>query len=180
MDRRRYFIKSFKLIGDVIMDTSFEKTDGNDEWLTPPEIVESLGPFDIDPCSPINRPWDTANIHYTKLMDGLSMPWHGRIWCNPPYGRETGKWLKKCSEHQDCIALIFARTETRYFFNYVWDKAVALFFFKGRLKFYDINGNEGGNAGSPSVLIAYDKANAIRLQNFNMDGKFIWINDSRR
>lgn len=37
----------------------------NDEWLTPPKIIDKLGEFDLDPCSPIFRPWDTANKHYT-------------------------------------------------------------------------------------------------------------------
>lgn len=42
------------------MNTSFERTkNGKDEWLTPPYIIDSLGVFDLDPCSPINRPWDT-------------------------------------------------------------------------------------------------------------------------
>lgn len=57
----------------------------NDEWLTPPEIMSSLGAFDLDPCSPINRPWPTAGIHYTVEDDGLSKPWFGRVWCNPPH-----------------------------------------------------------------------------------------------
>ena len=43
-----------------------------DEWLTPPEIIKALGPFDLDPCSPINRPWDTARKHYTIENNGLS------------------------------------------------------------------------------------------------------------
>ena len=51
----------------------------NDEWLTPPEIVAKPGSFDLDPCSPINRPWPTAGVHYTVLDDGLSQPWHGRV-----------------------------------------------------------------------------------------------------
>ena len=50
-------------------------TDNNDEWLTPPAIIAALGPFDLDPCSPIHRPWDTAKRHFTRLDDGLSMPW---------------------------------------------------------------------------------------------------------
>lgn len=55
-----------------------------DEWLTPPSIIRSLGAFDMDPCSPLNRPWDTAENHYTIEDDGLSKPWTGRVWCNPP------------------------------------------------------------------------------------------------
>lgn len=77
-----------------------------DEWLTPPEIVNALGPFDLDPCSPIIRPWDTAKTHFslpTELFqpDGLSRDWspYGRIWLNPPYGQQTGKWMMKLSYH---------------------------------------------------------------------------------
>lgn len=49
-----------------------------DEWLTPPSIIRSLGEFDLDPCSPINRPWDTAKQHYTVNDNGLLLPWFGR------------------------------------------------------------------------------------------------------
>lgn len=50
----------------------------NDEWLTPPEILRALGPFDLDPCAPVIRPWETAATHYTVEDDGLSKPWVGR------------------------------------------------------------------------------------------------------
>lgn len=60
-----------------------------DEWLTPPAIIDALGPFDLDPASPIERPWPTAARHYTIEDDGLAQPWAGMVWCNPPYGRET-------------------------------------------------------------------------------------------
>ena len=53
------------------MKTFNTNTSNNDEWLTPPEIIKSLGEFDVDPCSPINRPWDTAKIHYNKNDDGF-------------------------------------------------------------------------------------------------------------
>lgn len=49
------------------------------EWLTPPWLLDVLGPFDLDPCSPIRRPWPTADMHYTAEDDGLSQPWHGRV-----------------------------------------------------------------------------------------------------
>lgn len=51
----------------------------NDEWLTPPEILSALGTFDLDPCSPVNRPWPTAAQHYTERDNGLALPWHGRV-----------------------------------------------------------------------------------------------------
>lgn len=158
------------------MDASFETSnEGKDEWLTPPWIIEACGEFDLDPCSPIDRPWPTARKHFTVEDNGLLMPWEGRVWCNPPYGKETGTWLDKCALHGNAIALIFARTETRMFFDYVWNKATAVLFFKGRLKFYHVTGEEGGTAGAPSVLVAYGKENAIALERSGIDGKFIQL-----
>ena len=71
------------------MNVTFEgnTSTGKDEWLTPPEIVKSLGEFDLDPCSPIERPWDTAKNHFTINDNGLIQNWFGRVWCNPPYGK---------------------------------------------------------------------------------------------
>ncbi|MEA5425396.1 DNA N-6-adenine-methyltransferase [Arcicella lustrica] len=157
------------------MDTSFERNKGIDEWLTPPYIIEALGSFNMDPCSPVKRPWDTAKNHYTKKQNGLLQVWKGRVWCNPPYGTETAKWLEKCSKHKNAIALTFARTETKMFFEQVWNKADAVFFIKGRLNFYTVKGIEGDSAGSPSVLIAYGKQNARILQKCGLEGKFIQL-----
>jgi len=161
------------------MDTSFERTEhGTDEWLTPPWIIKDLGPFDLDVCSPLNRPWDTARDYFTKENDGLVQKWFGRVWCNPPYGKETYKWLKKCAEHGNSIALTFARTDTKGFHDEVFGKACGLFFIKGRLKFFGVDGKEAGNnAGAPSVLIAYGADSISRLCCFsklhNSKGKLI-------
>jgi hypothetical protein len=145
-----------------------------DEWLTPPEIIKSLGEFDLDPCSPINRPWDTASIHFNVNDDGLNKPWFGRVWMNPPYGQEATVWLDKLAKHGNGIALIFARTETKMFFDHVWDKADALLFFKGRLYFHHVNGEKAkANAGAPSVLIAYGEENVKTLERVQQWGKLI-------
>lgn len=98
------------------MNVSFERSEQKDEWLTPPHVLEQLGVFDLDPCSPVNRPWDTAKYHMTINDDGMSKKWEGRVFCNPPYGTQTKHWLDKCAEHGNCIALVFARTETKMFF----------------------------------------------------------------
>lgn len=155
------------------MNSSFDKTEGNDEWLTPPEIVEALGDFDLDPCSPVNRPWDTAERHYTKIDDGLAQEWVGRVWCNPPYGKQLGIWLKKCAKHKNCTVMIFARTETRAFFEHVWGKARAVMFLQGRVSFYKVDGTEGGTAGAPSILLAYDEENAKKLKESGLKGFYI-------
>lgn len=146
-----------------------------DEWLTPPDIIKALGPFDLDPCAPIARPWNTAKEHYTIQDDGLSKDWSfQRVWCNPPYGLEAAKWLSKLAEHGNGIALIFARTETKMFFDYVWYNADALLFIEGRLYFHHVNGMRAkANAGAPSVLIAYGIENVNILQNCSIKGKFI-------
>ena len=158
------------------MNVSFERTKkGKDEWLTPPYIIDALGDFDLDPCSPIKRPWHTAQKHFTKRDNGLTKRWFGRVWCNPPYGNQTEKWLAKCARHKNAIALVFARTETKMFFKYIWEKADAVLFIKGRLKFYHKNGTEGDSAGAPSVLVAYGKANVKALLKSKISGIFIQL-----
>lgn len=145
-----------------------------DEWLTPPEIIKALGEFHLDPCAPIIRPWEIAENHFTIIDNGLEKEWNGRVWCNPPYGLEASKWLKKLAEHGNGIALIFARTETKMFFEWVWEKATAVKFIEGRLYFHHVNGSKAAaNAGAPSVLIAYGNNNAEILKNCEINGKFL-------
>lgn len=143
-----------------------DRTTGKEDWLTPPEIIKALGPFDLDPCSPIPRPWDMAKRHYTLADNGLLKPWSGRVWLNPPYGNETSRWMARLAQHDGGgIALIFARTETATFFPWVWEHAGALLFIKGRLCFYTKEGKRGGSAGAPSVLVAYGEANVDAIEN---------------
>ncbi len=145
-----------------------------DEWLTPPHIVKALGLFDLDPCAPheSRRPWDMASRHYSAEDDGLSQPWEGRVWCNPPYGLEAAKWLDRLANHGNGIALIFARTETAMFFEHVWGKADAVLFLRGRLHFHHVDGaRAAANAGAPSVLVAYGEHNVQALRDSGIDGQ---------
>ena len=148
-------------------------TENKDEWLTPSYIIESLGSFDLDPCSPVMRPWDTAKKHYTIKDDGLTKPWEGKIFLNPPYGKHTFKWLYRLHLHGNGIALVFARTETQGFHSEIWEKADAIFFFKGRIKFYHKDGRQGGTANAPSCLIAYGKENIESIRISKLKGKLI-------
>jgi hypothetical protein len=143
------------------------------EWLTPPKLLKALGSFDLDPCSPVDRPWDTAAKHYTFTDDGLSQQWHGRVWCNPPYGAELSSWLCKLSRHGNGIALTFARTETAAFQRYVFPIASALLFIAGRVKFHRPDGSPGESAAAPSVLIAYGISNADCLRTCGITGAFV-------
>lgn len=158
-----------------MLDIGFahDRTTGKEDWLTPPWLLAHLGAFDLDPCSPDPRPWPTAAMHYTMRDDGLMKPWEGRVWMNPPYGSETERWMRRLAQHGNGIALIFARTETKSFFPWVWEYASGLFWLKGRLRFYTKEGIEGGPAGAPSVLIAYGESNAECLQRLAVPGYFM-------
>lgn len=145
-----------------------------DEWITPFWILEKLGEFDLDPCSPINPPWKTANKLYTKQDDGLTKDWFGRVWCNPPYGKHTKVWLEKLADHGSGTALIFARTETKMFFDFVWNRASAILFLKKRLNFHYVDGTRSNApAPAPSVLISYGASDAEKLKTSNISGMFI-------
>lgn len=144
----------------------------SDEWLTPPEILGALGDFDLDPCAPVVRPWPTATEHYTE--GGLQKPWHGRVWCNPPYGLEAKPWLENLANHGNGIALIFARTETEMFFNQGWARADGLLFLRGRLHFHYVSGaRAAANAGAPSVLLAYGLNNVLALELSGLRGALV-------
>ena len=145
-----------------------------DEWLTPRHVLAALGTFDLDPCAPAVRPWDTAARHYTVMDNGLVQPWEGRVWCNPPYGLEAAHWLARCADHGNAMALIFARTETRMFFDHVWPKAQAVLFLEGRLYFHHVCGRKASaNAGAPSVLVAYGSANVECLKSCTLAGRYV-------
>lgn len=147
------------------------------EWLTPPDIIKCLGTFDLDPCSPINRPWPTAQNHFTILDNGLIKDWTGRVWLNPPYGPVLIHWLNKMAMHNDGIALTFARTDTQAFHNYVFQIADSMLFMEGRLTFLNVDGTPGDyNGGAPSLLIGYGEYNSDALAQSGIKGKHILIN----
>lgn len=156
------------------MNTSFERCENTKvEWLTPPELVKKFGEFDLDPCSPENAPFLHAKNNFTVLDDGLKKEWFGRVYLNPPYGRGMELWLEKLKFHGNGIALIFARTETKCFFEHIWNDADAVLFVKGRIRFYHISGIQAGTPGAPSVFIAYGKENAKALQKSGIEGRFL-------
>lgn len=147
----------------------------SDDWLTPPEIIVRLGLFDLDPCASTNQPWPTATRMICLPEDGLAAEWNGRVWCNPPYGPATWKWLAKLAEHGSGIALTFARTETRGFFAEVWNKAHGLLFIEKRLHFHHpVTGEKAkANSGGPSVLISYSPQDTEALVRSGIKGALV-------
>lgn len=131
------------------------------EWYTPAAIVErvilALTGIDLDPCSNSQEaPNVPAAMHYTKADDGLAKDWAGKVYMNPPYGREIAQWVDKLvAEHKagrvtQAIALLPARTDT------AWFAALRDFprcFLQGRLKFLTPQGVETDPAPFPSMLV---------------------------
>ena len=118
--------------------------------------ISSIFNFSLDVCAlPENAKCES---YYTPKDDGLSKPWRGGVWCNPPYGRENSSWVKKAYEESQkeynsfVLMLLPARTDTRWWWEWVQGKAT-LFFIKGRVKFGDHN----VGAPFPSVLALYMK-----------------------
>ncbi|MGH2666084.1 DNA N-6-adenine-methyltransferase [Flavobacterium sp.] len=151
-------------------------TNNHDEWLTPPDLIKSLGVFDLDPCSPINRPWDTAKNHLTVNDESLLQHWEGRVWLNPPYGKYMEKFLHKMALHKNGISLIFARTETKAFQNFIFPHAESIFFIHGRITFFTVEGIAAKfNSGAPSVLIGHDEYNAEMIEQSGIKGHHVYL-----
>lgn len=146
-------------------------------WLTPPALLAALGPFDLDPCAcPEPRPWATAARHYAlPEVDGLAAPWAGRVWLNPPYGRQTGRWLQRLADHDGGgVALVFARTDTRDFQAHVLARADAVLFLAGRVTFHHQDGKAARhNGGAPSCLVAYRRADSVALRKSGLPGTLL-------
>lgn len=101
--------------------------------------------------------------YFTPETDGLKSPWNvaggGPVFCNPPYGREVGKWVRKAYEEAQSgttvVLLIPARTDTTYFHDYIYGKA-EIRFIRGRLRFTDEEGNAYAPAPFPSMVVIYN------------------------
>ena len=149
-------------------------------WLTQLDLIEALGTFDLDPCG--HPGWPTAQRTICLPDDGLTADWSGRVWLNPPYGSEVWRWCARLADHGHGTALIFARTETAGFVREIWGKASAVLFLAGRLHFHRPDGTRASaNAGAPSALVAYGRADANALQRSGLPGALVsaWTETAR-
>lgn len=134
------------------------------EWETPQDFFDELNEefsFTLDAAAlPENA---KCKDYYTPENSGLDKEWNGSVWCNPPYGRkETGEWVKKAyDEHlRGCgtiVMLLPARTDTRWFHEYIYGKA-EIRFVKGRLKF----GGSKDAAPFPSMVVIYRNGEELK------------------
>ena len=138
------------------MNTTAMFSSQTDLWATPQAFFDTLNAefhFDLDVCAtPENA---KCEQYYTKQQDGLAQKWLGTRWMNPPYGREIWKWVKKAhesanSEMATVVCLLPARTDTRWFHDYIYGKA-EIRFDRGRLKF----GDSQNSAPFPSMIAVF-------------------------
>ena len=138
------------------MNTDVMFSSKTDLWETPQALFDRLDAefgFDLDACAlPQNA---KCAAYYTPEQDALSQPWDGVVWCNPPYGRNIGKWVQKAHEENRrnnnyIVMLLPARTDTRWFHDYILGKA-EIRFIRGRLKF----GGSKNSAPFPSMVVVF-------------------------
>lgn len=150
-------------VGFATGDNPDHKGDTN-TWFTPKQLIDIMGPFDLDPCTQSFRPFDTAIEHICEDRGecGLSVDWAGRVWLNPPYGDDIKFWLDKLATHGNGIALVFSRTETKWAQDYI-AKAAAVNFIEGRISFIQPDGKVSSNAANGSMLLAYGEDNVASI-----------------
>lgn len=128
-----------------------------DNWATPQDFFDKLNEefhFTLDPCADSKN--HKCDLFFTREQNGLNQDWGGHtVFCNPPYGREIADWVKYAYEQSQkpdttVVMLIPARTDTRYFHEYIYNKA-EIRFIRGRLKF----GDATSAAPFPSMVVVY-------------------------
>jgi phage N-6-adenine-methyltransferase len=146
-----------------------EKPDGwtSDQWATPWDLVRRLesqfGTFDLDPAAQAHTA--KAPAFYTIEDDGLSLPWFGRVWVNPPYSR-PGPWCARAQEatstgEADLVVMLLpASIDTAWFHELVLPHA-ELQFIRGRVRFIGWEGTPISSPKAPSILAVYRSVQAV-------------------
>ena len=140
------------------MNTDVMFSSATDNWSTPQDFFDKLNDefhFTLDVCADeINH---KCEHYYTKEMNGLSHHWIGTVWCNPPYRRRIGEWVRRAYISSQIgsatvVMLLPARTDMKWFHDYIYNKPnVEIRFIKGRLKF----GGCKNSAPFPSMVVIF-------------------------
>ena len=138
---------------------------GKDDYETPPDLFATLHKrfnFTLDVCA-VKRNAKCVD-YFTPAMDGLTQPWSGMCWCNPPYSKSK-KWIAKAwremrAKRASTVMLLPARTDTKVFQDFIWNSithrphlGISLWFLKGRLRFV----GAASSAPFPSMLVIFDR-----------------------
>lgn len=142
-------------------------------WCTPQDLFDQLNEefnFVLDAAATDRSA--KCKKYFTPKDNGLEQSWNcgGAVFCNPPYGREIGNWIKKAYKESlngvTVVMLIPSRTDTKYFHNYIYGKS-EIRFIQGRLRFIDEDGNKFDNAPFPSMIVVFRGKEERNDQNTN-------------
>lgn len=155
--------------GDERLGTAVD----GDTWLTPRYILDQLGEFDLDPCAADSNPNWVAPEQYTKKDNGLTSPWHGRVFVNPPFSNCV-PWVFKHAEHRHGICLIPASVESVHWRKVVWQLAVGIYLLHGRTRFCNPDGSATRGRPLRSIaLIAWTPRDREFLVKSTLAGVYI-------
>lgn len=143
----------------------------SDEWYTPPEIFEGLARggitrFALDPCAGEGRDFVPAACRYTKKVGGLSKPWRGLVFMNPPFGGRRGHlpWLERFFAHGNGIAIVRAYTSSDWWHECM-PRAHGILFPRGKTKFIRPDGTRGNQPGHGIALVGMGQISCDALRN---------------
>jgi len=134
-----------------------------DDWLTPKEIVDALGKFDLDPCAPVHRTQDTATNHFSTLDNGLTKEWVGRVWLHPPL-KNIDLWIGKMAEYGSGVCMTFVASNEKWFHEHVLLKAHSIFFIDEKIRLHRGMADVfGAPEQRPMCLIAWAEADSVAI-----------------
>lgn len=144
-------------------------TSETSEWTTPQDLFDRCnkrwGPFTLDAAATHENHLVSSYMRKGPEGGALISDWFGRVWCNPPYGREIGKWVKRAHDQVEAgnaervVMLLPARTDTRWWQRYIYsvtEMRPEVYFLKGRLKFGGGNGSKN-SAPFPSAIVVFER-----------------------
>lgn len=144
-------------------------------WFTPPEIMKNLGGlFDMDVCTMSFRPFDVAKVHveHDKGQCAFQTKWKGCVWMNPPYGKEIEPFIEKFKQHNNGIALVFARMGTPWMQKWIKDGG-SVFFLRKRVRFIQKDlGKPISNSGADSCFLFCGDEARLRIEISGIEGVF--------
>jgi len=143
----------------------------SDEYYTPKHIIDALGHFDLDPATPPNPRWRTADVMYTKEDDGLKQDWFGRVFLNPPYSRPlVNQFMEKMAIHGNGIALIVPKLGTKMFRDIIYPNCSAIYILQERIKFFNEDWIQQKSPICQSMLVAFGEENKQSIKESGLKG----------
>lgn len=149
-----------------------KRTNKTDDWLTPPELVRSLGGFDLDPCGSVRQSGDlAATVYRLPESNGLLLPWHGRVWCNPPFSQMKA-WVNRFTLHTNGIMICPARIRVQWA-RPLWETADAILYLKESVRWISQDGVSNLNDLFDFMLVGYGPANTEALRWSGLAGTLV-------